>query len=87
MNMGLEFQVQVAGDGRTREELRAQFRRAGVEDRVRMTGAIRRDEVSDFFRGVSIAVFPSRFEGFGSALAEAMSVGCVPVAGNIPSYQ
>ncbi len=86
-DMDLEFQFRIAGDGRTREELRAKFRRTGVEDWVRMLGAIRRDEVSDFFRGVSVAVFPSRFEGFGLTLAEAMGVGCVPVASNIPSYR
>jgi glycosyltransferase involved in cell wall biosynthesis len=31
-----------------------------------------------------VLVFPTRFEGFPVALAEAMSVGCVPVASNLP---
>ncbi len=42
------------------------------------------DEVLRSIATRDVLVFPTRFEGFPVALAEAMSVGCVPVASNLP---
>jgi glycosyltransferase involved in cell wall biosynthesis len=42
------------------------------------------DEVLQQIADRDILVFPTRFEGFPVALVEAMSVGCVPVASNLP---
>lgn len=42
------------------------------------------DEVLKAIAQRDVLVFPTTFEGFPVALAEAMSVGCVPVASNLP---
>ncbi len=42
------------------------------------------DDVLQAISKRDVLVFPTCFEGFPVALAEAMSVGCVPVASNLP---
>jgi glycosyltransferase involved in cell wall biosynthesis len=54
---------------------------------VSFTGWLERSELDALFRKASTYVQPSRHEGFGLAVAEAMLAGCVPVvtmAGALP---
>jgi glycosyltransferase involved in cell wall biosynthesis len=54
---------------------------------VRFTGWLERGDLDALFRRASTYVQPSRHEGFGLAVAEAMLAGCVPVvttAGALP---
>ncbi len=52
---------------------------AGVADRVVHLGKVSRPEISWLFHHARALVFPSRFEGFGIPLIEAMQAGC-PIA-------
>lgn len=54
---------------------------------VEFTDWLEREELDALFRRASVYVQPSRHEGFGIAVAEAMLAGCVPVvtaAGALP---
>lgn len=54
---------------------------------VRFTGRLDEAELLDAYRTASVYVQPSRHEGFGMSVAEAMLAGCVPVvtrAGALP---
>ncbi len=68
------------GQGRWRyvRKIRGAIRRHRLEDRFVMCGAT--DNVNAELLRSSIFAFPSRFEGFGLALAEAMAAG-LPVIG------
>jgi glycosyltransferase involved in cell wall biosynthesis len=61
--------------------------RRGLEQRVEFKGHVSDDELSALYRGAACLVFPSRDEGFGLPLLEAMASG-VPVvstnAGALP---
>jgi len=61
------------GVGRDEMSLREKIKKIGLEDRIFLNGftnnPIEKLKKSDIF------IFPSRYEGFGLALAEAMSVG------------
>lgn len=60
------------------EVLEARCRERGVGDRVHLLGA--RRDVAEWLRACDLFVFPSRLEGLGLALIEAMATGCVCVA-------
>jgi glycosyltransferase involved in cell wall biosynthesis len=77
----------VAGGGALLGELRAQVARRGLEGRVVFTGYVAEAEKADHFNLGHVFVFPSAMEGFGLAVAEAMSAGLPVVAsdrGSIP---
>ena len=61
--------------------------RRDASDNVRFTGWLPDDELDELFRRGSVYVQPSRHEGFGMSVAEAMLAGCIPVvtrAGALP---
>ena len=71
----------ILGRGPGTDELKEQWK--GKKNIVFSTPATN-DEVLQQIAQRDVFVFPTRFEGFPVALVEAMSVGCVPVASNLP---
>jgi glycosyltransferase involved in cell wall biosynthesis len=63
------------------EEVLAAARRLGVERVVSFPGVIGREEKVDLMRRCRLYLQPTRYEGFGAAILEAMSCGA-PVATN-----
>lgn len=75
------WELTVGGDGPDRDALVRAC--APFGRRVRFLGAVPAEQVADVMAQHDVLVFPSRFEGFGLTLAEAMAAGCVPVASAI----
>lgn len=71
----------VAGDGPDLQRLRQLSE--GLGDRARFLGAVHQDVATALLAQHDILVMPSRFEGFGLTLIEAMAAGCVPVVSRI----
>lgn len=80
---GVDAHLTVAGSGPDGTELKSRFERAGVADRVTMTGGLPLAAMQAQFHAADIFVFPSRFEGCGFAVLEAMAAGCAPVVADI----
>jgi len=71
--------------GGENEALRRQFQRKGLAGMVTWTGRVPHERCYDIAAESDIFLMPTRKESFGMVTIEAMSMGCVPIAYNIPS--
>ena len=71
------------GDGPRADNLAAQVRKLGLEDRVHLPGST--DDLAAEWARTSVAVLASRGEGYPLVLQEAMSAGVPPVSYDCPS--
>jgi GalNAc-alpha-(1->4)-GalNAc-alpha-(1->3)-diNAcBac-PP-undecaprenol alpha-1,4-N-acetyl-D-galactosaminyltransferase len=68
-----EWKIAILGDGPLYEQLKQHAEQLGVKDRVIMPGAV--NEIDRWLARASVFAFPSLYEGFPNALAEAMAAG------------
>lgn len=71
----------VVGDGPDLPKLRRRL--AGYAQRVSFAGAVQPAEIPQVMTEHDVLIMPSRFEGLGLTLIEAMAGGCVPVVSHI----
>lgn len=71
----------IAGDGPDLPALRTKFAPQG--DRVRFLGFVDPSDVFSLLLNHDVLIMPSRFEGFGLTIIEAMAAGCVPVVSRL----
>jgi glycosyltransferase involved in cell wall biosynthesis len=74
--------VLTGGEGPAEQAVIEQISRMGLRGRVRRTGLIPRRDVLAIVRGAVALTWPSRYEGFGLPVLEAMSVGTPVLAGD-----
>jgi len=72
-----------AGDGGDRPRLEAKARFSGVGDKIIFTGRIPESRKADYFRLADAYVMPSRWEGFGFVILEALACGVPVVASTV----
>ena len=66
-------------------ELKARAHDARDSDALVLTGAVSDDVLINLYRGASMLVYPSRYEGFGLPVIEAMRCGVPVIAANCAS--
>ena len=79
--------VVVGRDKGLGDEARRAASRLGLNDRVEFAGHVEKQELAQLYRGAVCLLFPSRYEGFGLPVVEAMASGTPVVAaasGSIP---
>ncbi len=76
-------ELRIAGDGPQGHALRKLIGRYGLEGRAELVGFV--EDVPGFLGGISVFVMPSRREGFGLALVEALAAGLPCVASRVDS--
>jgi glycosyltransferase involved in cell wall biosynthesis len=72
----------ILGDGPLHQDLKTQAAQLGIADRVDLVGF--QTNPLPFIRKASVLVLSSRYEGFGSVLAEAMACGTPVVSTDCP---
>jgi glycosyltransferase involved in cell wall biosynthesis len=77
---GVDALWRIAGDGPDLGDLE---RRCGGFANVQFLGRVAYEHVPEVLGEADVYLFPSRYEGFGISLVEAMASGCVPVASAI----
>jgi glycosyltransferase involved in cell wall biosynthesis len=75
--------VVVGAEKRGGDEFRSAVKRLGLEERVELAGHVDREELAALYRGAACLVFPSRHEGFGLPVLEAMASGTPVVAASV----
>jgi glycosyltransferase involved in cell wall biosynthesis len=79
--------VMVGRPGYGFSEIRAATERQTAPDRFVITGFLGDDELAVLYQLAELFVYPSRYEGFGIPLVEAMGFGLPIVASRIPSTE
>lgn len=78
---GINFCLDIIGDGPMRNELEARVKALDLEDLVSFKGAMKPDKVHEVMAKSHVFLFTSNYlEGWGAVVNEAMQCGCAVVA-------
>jgi glycosyltransferase involved in cell wall biosynthesis len=62
-------------------------RQYGVEKNVVFHGWVEQSKLSRYYKSANFCIFPSRHEGFGLVILEAMALGIPVIASDIPTFK
>lgn len=82
-----EATLTVAGGGPEQDSLIDLARRLNVEPHVTFAGPVAHASLAAHYRRAALLVLPSRAEGFGLVLVEAIGCGCPVVASDLPAIR
>lgn len=77
----IELEYRIAGQGPEEKALKALCENLGISEKVNFYGYV--DDIFEFFSQADIFLMPSRWEGFGLAVVEAMNAGLPVIASNV----
>jgi len=77
-----QWTLDIVGSGPDKERLSEEINRLGLNARISILPPTR--DIASLFKNHSLFCFPSRYEGFGLSLMEAMSFGLPAVAADCP---
>jgi len=75
----------LVGDFRRRPELRERAAALGIEKQTKFPGVVDDNRLIELYQQAALFVFPSRYEGFGLPVLEAMACGCPVISSNASS--
>lgn len=78
-----DARLTVIGDGPLKERLQIMFSQNGMLKNCTFTGRMERETAAGILRNMDILLLPTRLEGFGFSIVEAMMSGVVPVVSRI----
>jgi glycosyltransferase involved in cell wall biosynthesis len=87
-NRGVSFDCTIVGDGPERSSLERRIRRAGLDDRIRITGFLSQEDLIPLYQQASVVVLPALAEshfGIPNILLEAFAVETPVICTPLPS--
>ena len=82
LNDGLEFHLDVIGDGDQKKWLEAQTINLGLGDYITFHGYIEHDGISEYYKNADIFILPSMNEGMSNTVLEAIGAGLPLIVSN-----
>jgi len=82
----LPYSAGLIGDGEDRARLQETIRARGLSERVTVYGPLPEDRLYGLMKGCRLFVLPSYEEGYGIAIAEALTAGKPVLAYELPHY-
>lgn len=82
-NAGGHACLSVVGGGEDETRLKNKVETLGLSDCIDFLGRRSTEEMPSIYRNSDVLLLPSRFEGCGFSLLEAMAQGCAPIASDI----
>ncbi|MBI3245237.1 MAG: glycosyltransferase [Deltaproteobacteria bacterium] len=79
----VSFVSLVVGDGAEREWMESFIQREGLNDRLRLLGALPNEHVRELLTAADVFFLPSKWEGIALAIYEAMACGIPVVGGDV----
>jgi glycosyltransferase involved in cell wall biosynthesis len=79
------YNLILAGDFRRRDDIRQRVAKAGIETLTIFSGIVSDERLIELYQHATVFVFPSRYEGFGLPVLEAMACGCPVISSNASS--
>lgn len=79
------YDLVIVGDLKRRPDLSDLVAKLGLAPHVRFPGVVSDDELILWYQRAAVFAFPSRYEGFGFPVLEAMACGCPVVSSNASS--
>ncbi len=83
---GVAAKIQMLGDGPLRPQVIEAVEREGLADAIALPGFVAEAEKWEHLRGASLFIAPSREEGWGIAVGEALTAGVPSVIYDLPAY-
>jgi glycosyltransferase involved in cell wall biosynthesis len=80
LSKGVELELFVIGEGELSKELEVRVKSLGITERVHWLG--KTADINDYLFELDLFILPSKYEGFGLVLLEAMQVGKPILASN-----
>lgn len=84
---GVETPIVICGDGPDRERLQRDLLSDPSAGDVRVLGFVTEEEKRHLFASAHVLMFPSREEGWGITVGEALGAGCHVVAYDLPAVR
>jgi glycosyltransferase involved in cell wall biosynthesis len=82
-----EVMLTLVGDGPEKAGLQDTAKRLGLGEQVRFVGPQAQAALPEYFQRAALLILPSRREGFGLVLIEALGCGCPVLAADLPAMR
>lgn len=80
---GMDYTLQIAGEGECLEMIRQYVVDNNLQDKVHLTGRLPKSGMDSFWKNQDVFVNVSEYEGTSLSMLEAMGYGCVPVVTDV----
>lgn len=84
---GIDYIMQIAGDGECLHLIENYLKETGMHDHVQLLGRIPKSQMDSFWKEQDVFINVSEYEGTSLSMLEAMGYGCAPVVTDVSGVE